>query len=159
MTLVKKFTQNGENSHNSVTLYCIPHSHAKHTKQNSQRETVTTGLDVVNCTVVVDQHPNLKKEKNGPIVFISLLNTQTMHIKPSSTTTLQFFPQRKCFDAVLMYLEQGCQMAYFKNKNLILSKFWRVLQTKMLLYFYVHSVYCRAIWYILWPILHFRVNW
>jgi hypothetical protein len=40
-------------------------------------------------------------------------------------------------------VNQGCQMAYFQTKNPDLGKFWRVLQSKMLVYF-------MAIWYILW---------
>jgi hypothetical protein len=47
---------------------------------------------------------------------------------------------------------QACQMALFQTKNHDLSKFWRVLQWKVLVYYiYVQLVYFTAIWYILWP--------
>jgi hypothetical protein len=39
---------------------------------------------------------------------------------------------------------QGCQMAYFENKNINLGKFWRELQWMILFYF-------MAIRFILWP--------
>jgi hypothetical protein len=41
-------------------------------------------------------------------------------------------------------LIRGCQMAYFQTKNPNLGKFWRVLQSKM-------QVYFMAIWSILRP--------
>jgi hypothetical protein len=49
--------------------------------------------------------------------------------------------------------DQGCQMAYFQTKNPNLSKFWSILQWKILLsfgLFYGHLVYLMAISYILW---------
>jgi hypothetical protein len=48
------------------------------------------------------------------------------------------FGAKKCTQA------QGCQMAYFQNKNPSLGKFWRFLQWKMLVYY-------MAIWSILLP--------
>jgi hypothetical protein len=59
----------------------------------------------------------------------------------------------------------GCQMImYFQTKIKILGKSGRVLQWEILEYvmaiwsilnqlgiFYGHLVYCKSIWYILWP--------
>jgi hypothetical protein len=43
-------------------------------------------------------------------------------------------------------------MAYFKNKNPNSSTFWRVLQSKKLVYvLFCHLVHFMAIWYILGP--------
>jgi hypothetical protein len=42
-------------------------------------------------------------------------------------------------------LHQGCQMVYFKTKNLKLGIFWRALEWKMLVYF-------AAVWYNFLPI-------
>jgi hypothetical protein len=57
------------------------------------------------------------------------------------------------------FLLQGCQMVYFQTKNHNLSKFWRVLQWKML-------VFCTALWSILrlfgivcGHLVHFIVFW
>jgi hypothetical protein len=57
-------------------------------------------------------------------------------------------------------------MAHFQTKNHNLGKFWRVLQWKMLVYFYVHLVYFRAIWSIFGPfglflvlLVYFMVIW
>jgi hypothetical protein len=35
--------------------------------------------------------------------------------------------------------DQGCRMVYFHTKNLNLSKFWMVLEWKMLVYFTANS--------------------
>jgi hypothetical protein len=45
---------------------------------------------------------------------------------------------------------QGCQMAYFQNKNPNLGRLWRVLEWKMLVYFI-------SIWSILRPFSIFFV--
>jgi hypothetical protein len=50
----------------------------------------------------------------------------------------------------------GCQMLYLQTKNINFGKFWKALECKLsayfmtFRYFYVHSVYFRANWYILW---------
>jgi hypothetical protein len=57
---------------------------------------------------------------------------------------------------------QGCQMAYFQNKNPNLGKLWRVLQCKMLVHFMAIWIIFRqfgifvTIWYILQP---FGIFW
>jgi hypothetical protein len=48
--------------------------------------------------------------------------------------------------------EQGCQMVYFHTKNFNFGTFWRVLECKLLAYFYDHLEYFTTIWYILWPL-------
>jgi hypothetical protein len=51
---------------------------------------------------------------------------------------------------------QGCQIAYFQTKNPDFGKFWRVLQWKILVYFwpfgpfYGYLVYFMVIWDIFW---------
>jgi hypothetical protein len=75
--------------------------------------------------------------------------------------------------------QQGCQMVYFQTKYPNVSKFWRVKQWKMSVYFmaiwyilwpfgifYDHLVYVMAFWYILWPfgifyglLVYFRAVW
>jgi hypothetical protein len=56
-------------------------------------------------------------------------------------------------------------MVYFQTKNPNEGKYGRVLQSKMLAYFYGHLVYFTAIWYTLWsfgiyfPVLvHYKAN-
>jgi hypothetical protein len=46
-------------------------------------------------------------------------------------------------------LSQDCQMVCFQNKKPNLGKFWRFLQSKMLVY-YGHLVHFTVFWYILW---------
>jgi hypothetical protein len=41
----------------------------------------------------------------------------------------------KGFGGHFVILDQGCQMVCFQTKNPNLGKFWRVLQSKMLVYF------------------------
>jgi hypothetical protein len=51
-------------------------------------------------------------------------------------------------------------MVRFRTKNTNLGKFWKVLQEKMLAYFYVHLVYFTATGNILWPFMvYFAVIW
>jgi hypothetical protein len=45
--------------------------------------------------------------------------------------------------------DQGCQMAYFQTKDPNFGNFLRVLQWKMLVFFYGHLVYFTDIWSIL----------
>jgi hypothetical protein len=48
--------------------------------------------------------------------------------------------------------DQGYQMVYFQTKNPILSKFWRALEWKILVYYLaIWNMYFTSIWYILWP--------
>jgi hypothetical protein len=60
---------------------------------------------------------------------------------------------------------QGCQMAYFQNKDTNLGKFWRVLQWKVLIYFMAIRPILRplgifvVIWYILWLFGIFSPFW
>jgi hypothetical protein len=45
---------------------------------------------------------------------------------------------------------QGCQMVCFQTKNPNFGHIWRVLEWKMLLYFYDHLEYFTATWYNVW---------
>jgi hypothetical protein len=85
----------------------------------------------------------------------------------SSESTVAALPEKLCGKVGKMPFQhygrnQGCQMVYFQTKNPNLGKFWRVLQWKMLVYFftiwsilrpigifYGHLVYFVVIWYTL----------
>jgi hypothetical protein len=63
------------------------------------------------------------------------------------------------YKGIDMYVHQGCQMAYFQNKNPKLGKFWRDLEWKMLAYLYGDLEFITAVWYILCPFGNLVVIW
>jgi hypothetical protein len=65
--------------------------------------------------------------------FFSSCGYSFIHSKPLSATQSPFSENSTM--KTINYSDQGCQMVYFQTKIPTLSKFWRALQWKMLVYF------------------------
>jgi hypothetical protein len=55
--------------------------------------------------------------------------------------------------------QQGCQMAYFQNKNPNLGNFWGLWQWKMLLYFMAIGSILRQLGLVCGHLVYFMVIW
>jgi hypothetical protein len=63
----------------------------------------------------------------------------------------------KQMHSVCAYWWQGCQMLYFKSKNINFGVFWKALEWKFLVYFMANCCILWAFVYILWPFGNFVI--